>query len=94
MLGVAAAGLLVGHLLAGWALASLIAVAFGCGAWLRPRNYLAYTASTTPLIILLVDAGRPVEMGVLVDRLLATMIGAGLVIGMNAMAAKTISNSK
>ena len=50
---------------------------------LRARNYLAYTAAMTPLIIVLLDAGATPGIGVLIDRLVATLIGAGLVIATN-----------
>jgi hypothetical protein len=60
---------------------------------LRARNYLAYTAAMTPLIILLLDAGRPPEGGVLIDRLIAALIGAGLVIATNALLKKIIAQT-
>ena len=55
---------------------------------LRGTNYLAYSAAMTPLIVLIVDGGRAPESGLLLDRLVATVLGAALVVGANrAMAA-------
>jgi hypothetical protein len=34
----------------------------------------------TPLILLMLDAGRAPDLGVLFDRVLATLIGSGLVL--------------
>ncbi|KAA5609253.1 FUSC family protein [Rhodovastum atsumiense] len=84
-LGVGLAGLVALPTLPGWLPAGLIALLGGLGPWLRGRNYLAYTASMTPLIILLFSGGRPAGTGPLVDRLLATAIGAALVVGANAL---------
>jgi hypothetical protein len=86
--GVGATGLLISETPSGWALACAVAVLAGIGPWLRARNYVAYTASMTPLIILLLDAGRPVGPGILADRLIATLIGATLVIAANMLASR------
>ena len=83
LLGVAATGLLAYGSLPALPLTVILAVLAGLAAWFRPRNYLAYTASMTPLIILLLDMGRPIEPAILVDRLVATAIGAGLVLAAN-----------
>jgi len=88
LLGVAATGLMVGWEPHGWALAAPVAALSGLATWLRPRSYLAYAACMTPLIILLLDAGRPVEASVLVDRLAATVAGAALVVAANAIVAR------
>jgi uncharacterized membrane protein YccC len=52
---------------------------------LRLRNYLLYSAVMTPLVMVVMDAGQPVAAGLLADRLLATVLGAALVIGANAL---------
>jgi uncharacterized membrane protein YccC len=88
VIGVALTWLLVGRTLPTWMLASLVAVLAGLGPWLRAQNYLAYTASVTPLIVVLLSAGGPVEAGMLVDRLVATLIGAALVIVANLVVAR------
>ena len=42
---------------------------------LRAGNYAAYAVVTTPLIVLLLDFGQAVSVGILVDRLMATIVG-------------------
>lgn len=84
MAGVAIGVVLAGALLARnpplWALGAALAVLAGARPILRGHNYLAYSVITTPMIVLILDAGHPVGESVLVDRLVATLIGAGLVI--------------
>ena len=89
-----AAGTLAGVLVAGllaewnaglWAIAAAVAVLAGLRPLLRVRNYLAYTAVTTPLILALLDAGAPQGPGILVDRLAATLAGAALGVAANAL---------
>ena len=62
-LGVLATGLLLLHTPPAWALAAGIGVLAGLRPLLRARNYLAYTAAMTPLIILLLDAGADARHG-------------------------------
>lgn len=85
--GVAATGLLVAQTPPLPALAAAIGVLAALRPWLRNRNYLVYSAGMTPLIILILDAGRPVESGLLLDRLVATLVGAALVVTANLVAA-------
>ena len=40
----------------------------------------------TPLIVLLMGAGHPLDAGILADRLLATLAGVALVIASNVAA--------
>lgn len=82
-IGVAATGVLLERNLPAWGLALSVAVLAGLGPWLRMQNYLAYTASMTPLVILLLSAGGPIETGTLADRLVATLIAAALVVAAN-----------
>jgi Fusaric acid resistance protein-like len=84
-LGVLATGVLLVVTLPAWAQVAAMAVLAGLRPLLRARNYLAYSAVMTPLIILLLDAGRPPEAGIMIDRLVATLIGAGLVIATNLL---------
>jgi fusaric acid resistance family protein len=84
LLGVLAAGLLFGWTMPWWALAATIGILAAARPYLRARNYLAYTAVTTPLILAILDAGAPPGAAVLVDRLVATLIGAALVLAANA----------
>jgi hypothetical protein len=79
-LGVVVAGLFVRLELPLWVLILLIGLLAGLRPLLRNRNYLAYSAAMTPLVILIIDAGRTPENGVLVDRLAATLSGALLVV--------------
>lgn len=89
-LGVLAAGVLVFYVPPDWLLIAGMGVLAGLRPLLRASNYLAYTAVMTPLIILLLDAGRPPEAGILIDRLVATLIGAGLVIATNLLFMKIL----
>ncbi|MBP0574295.1 hypothetical protein J8J27_26695, partial [Mycobacterium tuberculosis] len=45
----------------------------------------AYTIALTPLMIQLIDQGRPVDAGLLADRLIATLVGAALVVAADAV---------
>jgi hypothetical protein len=49
----------------------------------RPRNYLAYAVVSTPVILLVMDIGKPLETSLLTDRLIATVVGAAIVIAAN-----------
>ncbi len=66
--------------LPGWTLVAIIAGLAALSPWLRKRSYVAYTAATTPLIMLLTSGGEAIGQGLLLDRLIATWIAAGLVI--------------
>ena len=56
----------------------------------RARSYLLYAAVSTPLILLVLDFGRPVEMALLTDRLVATLIGGAIVIAGNLAAERLL----
>jgi len=68
-----------------WILVAAIAVLATLRPPLRTGNYLAYTIVTTPLILVILDAGAPQGYALLADRLVATLIGAVLVLGANAL---------
>jgi hypothetical protein len=91
--GVLATGLLLVYAPPASALVAVMGVLAGLRPLLRARNYLAYTAAMTPLIILLLDSGRPPGVGVLIDRLVATLIGAALVIATNLLFKKLIGKT-
>jgi hypothetical protein len=55
----------------------LLATAAGVA---RARNYLAYSVLSTPVILLVLDLGKPVQMSLLTDRLAATAMGAAIVV--------------
>jgi hypothetical protein len=85
LLGVLAAGLVFGATLSAWALVAVVFLLAAARAILRTRNYLAYTVVTTPLILAILDAGKPPGIALLAERLLATLAGAALVIAANAV---------
>lgn len=78
--GVMATEAIASHPLPGWALVIVISALAATSPWLRKRSYVAYTAATTPLILLLTSGGGTIAPGLLIDRLVATLIAAGLVI--------------
>jgi hypothetical protein len=45
---------------------------------LRNVNYMAYATIVTPLVMLLLDMGRPPSLPIMLDRLFATIVGCGL----------------
>ncbi|HTV71890.1 MAG TPA: FUSC family protein, partial [Rhizobiaceae bacterium] len=84
-IGVAVAWIVLHSGLPSWALAGTVGFLAGARPLLRVRNYLAYSAVMTPLIVLIIDAGRAPDSGLLLDRLVATLIGAALVVGANLL---------
>jgi uncharacterized membrane protein YccC len=90
-LGVIAASLFVAYSPPTWSLVLGVGLLAGVRPLLRARNYLAYSAVMTPLIILILSGGRPLESGVLVDRLIATLVAAVLVISANLIADKALA---
>ena len=68
------------HLLLG-ALICLLATAAPIA---RARNYLVYSAIATPVILLVMDIGKPIETSLLSDRLVATLAAAAIVVAANA----------
>ena len=61
-------------------LAVLVCVLATIAPLARARNYLAYSAVSTPVILLVLDIGKPVEMALLTDRLVATIVAGGIVV--------------
>ncbi len=51
----------------------------------RARSYLVYSAASTPLILLVLDIGKPVTWVLLVDRLTATLAAGAIVIALNVV---------
>jgi uncharacterized membrane protein YccC len=49
----------------------------------RARSYLAYASIATPAILLVLDMEKPIDTGLLVDRLVATCVGAAIVLAAN-----------
>lgn len=90
VLGVALTGLVLAELRSPFAIATLVCLLATLRPWLRARNYLAYSAVMTPLVLLVMDLGTPIGGAVLIDRLLATLLGAAIVIGVNLFAVRFI----
>lgn len=78
-LGIAATGLVFRSAIATPMLVSAVGALAGLRALLRTTNYLAYSIVMTPLIVLIIDQGNLPTAGLLTDRLVATVIGGGLV---------------
>jgi hypothetical protein len=68
------APILLGLLICGLATAAAVA---------RARSYLAYSALSTPVILLVLDYGKPIQSALLADRLVATLAGAAIVVALN-----------
>jgi len=88
VLGVVIASLFVAYKPRAWGLVVCIGLLAAARPLLKARNYLAYSAVMTPLILLIMDGGQPLGVGVLADRLIATVIGAALVISANLIQAR------
>ncbi len=58
-----------------WVIIAMVAVLAAARTILININYTAYTAAMTPLIILLLDFGRPISPAILANRLIATFAG-------------------
>jgi len=85
LLGVLIAHFALAWSISGWWLGLVVGILAAGRAMLRTRNYLAYTVVMTPLVIALLDAGKPPEWSVLDDRAVATLVGAVLVLLANAI---------
>ncbi|GAA0338066.1 hypothetical protein GCM10009087_55680 [Sphingomonas oligophenolica] len=90
VLGVALTGLVLAEIRSPFAIAALVCLLATLRPWLRARNYLAYSAVMTPLILLVMDLGRPIGGDVLIDRLVATLIGSAIVVGVNWLAVRFV----
>jgi uncharacterized membrane protein YccC len=63
-----------------WVVIGLIALLAAARPILREANYTAYAAVMTPLVILLMDFGQQTSWALIVDRLIATLVGCALVL--------------
>lgn len=61
-----------------WGLLTVIAMIAAARPFLKARNYLAYSAVMTPLVLLILDFDTPPTAALILDRLVATVIGGGL----------------
>ncbi len=91
LIGVLATGLVFADRLPIWGLVIGAGSLAGARPWLKARNYLPYAVAMTPLIIVVMYAGRSGGDNILVDRLVATLVAVGLVIGTNALARRLLS---
>jgi uncharacterized membrane protein YccC len=91
LLGVLVAGLLLVYRPPFWGLVVILGVLAGARPLLRTGNYLAYSTIMTPLVIVIMDSGQLLGVGVLIDRLVATLVGAALVIGANQILARAVA---
>lgn len=66
------------------ALATLVPVA-------RARSYLLYSIGVTPLILLISDLGKPATAALLIDRIVATIVGGGLLVISNIFVGAMLS---
>jgi fusaric acid resistance family protein len=78
--GVVVGGLLLAWPLPAWALIVAIAAIAAARPVLRERSYLGYSVVMTPLIVMLMDFGRPATPMLMADRLLATLAGCLLAV--------------
>lgn len=92
-IGVVFTGILFRTSLPATALAAVVGILAGARVFFRDRNYLAYSAVMTPLIVLIIDAGRPLDWQLLLDRLVATMAGALIVVAANQLFGKVLSHA-
>jgi len=66
-------------------LAAIICVLGAAAPLARSRSYLLYSVISTPVILLVMDLGKPVATALLTDRLAATLMGAVIVVALNIM---------
>ena len=88
VLGVGLAWLLLRDRLAPDAATSLIAGLATIAVLARLRSYLLYAIISTPVILAVMDFGQAVDPGLLTDRLIATLVGAVIVLSGNQIAAR------
>lgn len=94
MVGVTLTGMLLSLHPNAW----LIVIVIGMIAALRPlllaRNYLAYSAVMTPLIMLIFDSGGHFDTWLLADRLIATAVGTLLAIAADRAAVRLLTEAE
>ena len=75
MLGVLLTSLLLLGSPSIWTMIAMITALAAARPILREINYAAYAAVQTPLVILLLDFGQIPSWNVIIDRMLATLVG-------------------
>ncbi|MDB5693603.1 MAG: hypothetical protein JWO81_2666 [Alphaproteobacteria bacterium] len=81
--GVAVAAVILLSFSSYWAIAVLACLLAILVPVARARSYLLYSVVVTPLILLVLDLGRPIALVLLSDRLVATLAGGAIVIAGN-----------
>lgn len=94
VIGVMAVSLIFVVSLPVWGLVVIVGLLAALRPLLKARNYLLYAASMTPLIFLLMSAGQTLEWAVLIDRIMATCIGACLVVLVNLAATRVLGKER
>jgi hypothetical protein len=61
-----------------WGVLAAIALIAGLRPLLKARNYLAYSAVMTPLVVMLLEFGHPFDPSIMVERLLGTLAGCAI----------------
>jgi hypothetical protein len=74
-------------------LAAIICVLGAAAPLARSRSYLIYSVISTPVILLVMDLGKPVAAVLLTDRLAATLMGAIIVVSLNVLLARVIART-
>ena len=85
-MGVAATWAILAANLPLLALGLIVCVLATLAPFARAGNYLAWSAVSSPVILLVMDLGRPIETALLTDRLTATLTGAAIVLAGNWLA--------
>jgi hypothetical protein len=78
LVGVVIGGALVLWVPPSWVAVALVAVLAAARPYLRARNYAAYAVVMTPLLVLMLDLGRPTSLSTMGYRLLHTLIGCAI----------------
>jgi hypothetical protein len=81
--GVAITWVILRSVTAPLGLAVLICLLATAAPLARSRNYLAYSVLATPVILMVMDIGKPIETALLADRLVATALAAVIVMAAN-----------
>ncbi len=82
LIGVALTWAILAWITAPAVIGALICLLATAAAVARARSYLAYSAISTPVILLVLDFGKPVHTALLADRLVATLAGAAIVVAL------------
>jgi uncharacterized membrane protein YccC len=78
VVGVLLASLLVVFVPTVWSEVAMVALLSAGRPILRETNYALYSATMTPLVFMLVDLGHRASASILVDRLVATLVGCAI----------------